>query len=101
MLDNRGDPITNTLLNRKQVTNFGKEHLCALLVFLCALVSRAHAHSLEGTLPTGYITHRGREDRDREFRREGLKVGLQLIQQLVDIELKMLNFFVDLVAYLP
>src|SRR6218665_296399 len=33
--------------------HFWKEHLCALQVFLCVLVSRlvrAHSHSLEGTL---------------------------------------------------
>jgi len=40
----------------KYVQNhFWKEHLCALQVLLCALVSRllAHAHSLEGTLLNG------------------------------------------------
>jgi len=31
-------------------TIFLKENLCVLQVFLCALISRLHTHSLEGTL---------------------------------------------------
>ena len=37
--------------------HFWKEHLCALQVFLCVLVSQlvcARAHSLRGTLPMGH-----------------------------------------------
>jgi len=32
-------------------THFLKENVCAHHVFLCALISQPHAHSLEGTLP--------------------------------------------------